>query len=125
MEHPDVPLALSLSADAPGYAGAGADELGPICWKCKGTCVKAAATKPNRRALKRAAAQDGGGANGVAATPPPCSVCAGKGRLPPSRKRRKQLTAPAVPPRTRRPPGWLSRGPPPACSLEETGATLG
>lgn len=117
----EVPLTHSLLADAPGYVGESEGELGPLCWKCcspsRGRPAPGAAPDPGPGLLPT-----GPGGRGAAKV---CPVCAGKGRLLPTRKRRKQLSAPAVPPLIGRPPDWTSPGPAPATPLDVTAATLG
>ncbi|KAJ1617951.1 hypothetical protein T492DRAFT_892869, partial [Pavlovales sp. CCMP2436] len=124
--HGEVPLAVSLTANAPGYAGDGDDELGPLCWKCNAPKVPhAGRLEHHLSALCTACCADELvlferatflevflGASKL------CGVCAGKGRLPPTQRRRKQFSAPAIPPFARRPPGWTSPGPAPATAVE-------
>ena len=84
-----VPLgAVSLSTDAPGYEAPrscgndGGKEVGPLCWKCKGT----GRCKPKKL---QGAKRKRPGIGETTASPPPsqalrsCPVCSGSGRLPP------------------------------------------
>jgi SAM-dependent methyltransferase len=114
--HLEVPLGVSLVTDAPGYDGLGPGELGPLCWKCNAPKRAHLASTPGSVQI----GQDGDGKQ-VRKT---CGVCNGAGRLPPTRKRRKQMSAPAVPPLAKRPAGWSSAGPPPATPLAVTAQSM-
>jgi tRNA1Val (adenine37-N6)-methyltransferase len=66
---------------------------GPTCWKCRGSCVRKHSPVPPEKVI-------------------PCSVCKGKGRLPPKRAEVTGATKPGKITRGRRCPiGWLPAGP--------------
>jgi len=87
-----VPLASSLTDNAPGYNIISTDvaeaELGPLCWKCSGT----------GSVTKKVSLVE-------------CKVCRGKKRLPVKSDVQRAKSVPGVITRQTLPPGWVPKGP--------------
>jgi tRNA1Val (adenine37-N6)-methyltransferase len=76
---------------------------GPTCWKCRGSCVRKHSPVPPEETI-------------------PCTVCSGRGRLPPKRAEVTGATKPGKITRGRRcPAGWLPAGPIPQGMLVDDG----
>lgn len=88
----------SLAEDAPGWGKGEEVQTGPLCWKCRGSGV-------TKRKKKKASGDE-------TATSSECSVCQGRGRLPPRRAEMAAASNPGLITRgRRRPKGWEPSGP--------------
>jgi tRNA1Val (adenine37-N6)-methyltransferase len=89
------PLSPTIGTGSPDDSETANDDAskGPTCWKCRGSCVRKHSPAPPEEVI-------------------PCSVCSGRGRLPPKRAEATGATKPGKITRGRRcPEGWRPAGP--------------
>jgi len=105
----------SLSSDAPGWGAAvdQSEQTGPTCWKCKGDKQVVHKNKSKKRMEEHKDKQIKISQETFVVPMKPCSVCHGKGFLPPKRIEMSSLSSqPGMITRKRRcPDSWQCTGP--------------